>query len=121
GRIWSRPTAGTTDGEEVSMINSGGYYNGPAVEWARRNLAAPVKIKSLLSSRSRQIYLYALVFCLPGAFFLFGLILLTLGVKAKDGAGAFFLFGFLMLFPCGLTALLVVYVRRGFVESLAAE
>jgi hypothetical protein len=74
-----------------------------------------VKIQTLLSSRSRKIYLYALVFCLPGAFFLFGLILLALGAKARDGVGALFLFGFLMLFPCGLIALLAAYVRRGFV------
>jgi hypothetical protein len=37
------------------MMNSGGYYNGTAVKWARRNLAAPVKIKLLFSSRAGQI------------------------------------------------------------------
>jgi hypothetical protein len=49
-------------------MNSGGYYNGPAVEWARRNLAAPVKIKLLFSSRWGQIFVYALLFSIPGAF-----------------------------------------------------
>jgi hypothetical protein len=101
------------------MTNVGGYYNGPVVEWAR-NLA-PMKIKLRFSSRAGQIFVYALLFSIPGAFFAFGLVMLALGAKAKDGVGASFFFGVLLLFPCGFIALLGAYVRRGFAKSLDAE
>jgi hypothetical protein len=97
------------------------YHNGPVVEWARRNLAAPVKIKLLFSSRASQIFVYALLFSVPGAFIALGLVMLALGARGKDGVGALFFFGFLTLFPCGLIALLGAYVRRGFAKSLDAE
>jgi hypothetical protein len=105
----------------VSMMNSGGYYNGPAVEWARRSLAAPVKIKLLFSSRAGQIFIYALLFSIPGAFLALGLVMFALG--SRDWAtvlGPFF-FALLLCIPCGVIALVGAYVRRGFAKSLDAE
>jgi hypothetical protein len=102
-------------------MNSGGYYNGPVADWARQNIRGRVEVRPLFSSRLGRVFVYALLFCVPGAFFAFGLILLALGAKAKDGVGALLFFGFLMLIPCGLIALLGEYVRRGFAKSLDAE
>lgn len=103
------------------MMNSGGYYNGPAVEWARRSLAAPVKIKLLFSSRAGQIFVYALLFSVPGAFFAVGLVMLALGARDRATILGPFFFALLLSIPCGLIALLGAYVRRGFAKSLDAE
>ncbi|HEX8720432.1 MAG TPA: hypothetical protein VF736_07370 [Pyrinomonadaceae bacterium] len=102
-------------------MNSGEYYNGPTVEWARRNLATPLKIRLLFSSRAGQIFVYALLFSIPGAFLALGLVMFALGAKAKDGVGALFFFGFLISIPCGVIVLLGAYVRRGFAMTLDAE
>lgn len=102
-------------------MNSGGYYNGPVAEWARRNIRGRVEVTPRFSSRPGRIFTYALVFCAPGAFIALGLILFALGAGARDGAGALLFYGFLMLIPCGIIALVGVYVRRGFAKSLDAE
>ena len=102
-------------------MNSGGFYNRPVADWARRNIEGRVAVRPLFGSRAGQIFAHALLFSVPGAFFALGLVMLALGAKAKDGVGALFFFGFLMLLPCGLIALLAAYVRRGFAKSLDAE
>ena len=102
-------------------MSTGEYYNRPAADWARQNIGGRVEIRRLFSSMAGQIFVYALLFCAPGFFFAVGLVMLALGAKAKDGVGALFFFGFLMLFPCGLIALLGAYVRRGLAKSFDAE
>lgn len=102
-------------------MSSGGYYNGPVADWARRNIRGRVEVTPRFSSRPGRIFVYALVFSAPGAFIALGLILFALGARARDGAGALLFYGFLMLIPCGMMALVGAYVRRGFAKSLDAE
>jgi hypothetical protein len=116
-----RPGGGWTSQKEIIRMSTGGYYNQPVADWGRRNVGGRVEVRTLFSSRVGMILTYALLFCVPGAFFALGLLLLALGAKGKDGVGAFFFFGLLTLIPCGLIALLGAYVRRGFVKSLDAE
>ncbi|MFL6337228.1 MAG: hypothetical protein ACJ754_28345 [Pyrinomonadaceae bacterium] len=103
------------------MMNSGEYYNGPAVEWARRSLAAPVKIKLLFSSRAGQIFIYALLFSIPGAFLALGLVMFALGSRDRATVLGPFFFALLLCITCGVIALVGAYVRRGFAKSLDAE
>ena len=100
-------------------MSSGGYYNRSVADWARQNVGGRVEVRPLFSSRLGMIFTYVLLFCVPGAFFALGLLLLALGAKGKDGVGAFF-FGSLTLIPCGVIALAAAYVRRGFAKSLDA-
>jgi hypothetical protein len=102
-------------------MNSGEYYNGPVADWARRHLAAPVKIKLLFSSRAGQIFVYALLFSAPGAFFALGLVMFALGARDRATVLGPFFFALLLSIPCGLIALVGAYVRRGFAKSLDAE
>ncbi|MBV9926936.1 MAG: hypothetical protein JOZ96_18100 [Acidobacteria bacterium] len=102
-------------------MNSGQYYNQPVADWARQNIRGRVEVRRLFGSRLGMIFTYVLLFSIPGAFLLLGLVMLALGAKAGDGVGALFFFGFLLLFPCGLIALLGAYVRRGLAKSLDAE
>ncbi len=102
-------------------MSSGGYYNGPVADWARRNIRGRVEVTPRFSSRLGRIFVYALLFSAPGAFIALGLILFALGARAKDGVAALLVFGFLMLIPCGMIALVAAYVRRGFAKSLDAE
>ena len=102
-------------------MSSGGYDNRAVADWARQNIRGRVEVRPLFSSRLGRIFVYALLFSVPGAFIALGLILFALGARAKDGVGALLFFGFLMLLPCGVIALLAAYVRRGFVKSLDAE
>jgi hypothetical protein len=102
-------------------VSSGGYYNEPVADWARRNIRGRVEVTPRFSSWLGTIFTYALVFFAPGIFIGLGLILFALGARAKSGAGAFLFYGFLMSIPCGMIALLGAYVRRGFVKSLDAE
>ena len=102
-------------------MSSGGYYNGPVADWARRNIRGRVRVTPRFSSRPGRIFVYALLFSAPGAFIALGLTLFALGAGAKDGAGALLFYGSLMLIPCGLIALVGAYVRRGFARSLDAE
>ena len=102
-------------------MSSGGYYNGPVADWARQNIRGRVEVRPRFSSRLGGIFVYALIFCAPGAFIALGLLLFALGARAKSGAGALLFFGCLMLIPCGVIALVGAYVRRGFAKSLDAE
>ena len=102
-------------------MSSGEYYNRPVADWARQNMGGRVEVRPLFSSRAGRIFVYALLFSVPGAFIALGLILFALGARAKDGVGALLFFGFLMLIPCGVIALAGAYVRRGFAKSLDAE
>ena len=102
-------------------MSSGGYYNGPVADWARRNIRRRVKVRLLFGSRLGGIFAHALLFSPPGAFIGIGLILFALGARAKDGASALLFYGSLMLIPCGLIASVGAYVRRGFAKSLDAE
>jgi hypothetical protein len=103
------------------MMNSGGYYNGPAVEWARRNLATPLKIRLLFSSRAGQIFVYALLFSIPGAFLALGLVMFALGARDRASVLGPFFFALLISIPCALIVVLGAYVRRGFAKTLDAE
>ena len=102
-------------------MSSGGYYNLPVADWARQNIRGRVEVRPLFSSRIGIIFTYALLFCVPGAFFALGLVALALGLRDRSVVGGSFFFGFLLLIPCGLIALLGAYVRRGFAKSLDAE
>jgi hypothetical protein len=102
-------------------VSSGGYYNGPLADWARRNIKGRVEVTPRFSSRLGRIFVYALLFSAPGGFIALGLILFALGARVRDGAGALLFFGTLMLIPCGVIALVGAYVRRGFAKSLDAE
>ena len=100
---------------------SGGYYNGPVVDWARQNISGRVQVRPLFGSRAGVILTYALTFCVPGAFFALGLVAFALGVRDPYVVKGPLFIGLLMLIPCGLIALLGAYVRRGFAKSLHAE
>lgn len=102
-------------------MSSGGYYNRPVADWARRNIRGRVEVTPHFSSRLGRIFAHALLFSAPGAFIALGLLLFALGAGAKSGAGALLFYGLLMSIPCGMIALLGAYVRRGFVKSLDAE
>ncbi|HJQ35188.1 MAG TPA: hypothetical protein VJ866_23760 [Pyrinomonadaceae bacterium] len=102
-------------------MSTGEYYNRPAADWARHNITGRVEVKLLFSSTAGRIFIYALLFCVPGFFLVLGLVLLALGAKAKDGVGAAFFFGFLISIPCVVIVLLGAYVRRGLAKSLDAE
>lgn len=98
-----------------------GYYNGPAAEWARQNIKGRVDVIPLFSSRLGKIFTYALLFSVPGAFFVLGVIAFALGLGDRYVYGGTFGIGSLMLIPCGIIALLGIYVRVGFVRSLDAD
>ena len=102
-------------------MSSGGFYNRPVADWARQNISGRVEVRPLFSSRVGRIFVFALLFCVPGAFFALGLVALALGVRDRSVVGGSFFFGLLMLIPCGVIALLGAYVRRGFAKSLDAE
>ena len=102
-------------------MNSGGYYNGPAADWARRNIKTPVEIRTRFSSAAGKVFTYSLIFCVPAAFFALGLYGILAGVKDRNAVYAAFFFGFLLMIPFGFIALLGVYVRRGLAKSLDSE
>ena len=102
-------------------MNSGGYYNKPAVDWARRNIKTPVEIRMRFSSTAGKVFTYSLIFCVPAAFFTVGLYGILTGVKDRNAVYAAFFFGFLLMIPFGFIALLGVYVRRGLAKSLDSE
>jgi hypothetical protein len=102
-------------------MSSGGYYNGPVVDWARQNIGGRVQVRPLFSSRVGVIFTYALLFCVPAAFFALGLVAFALGVRDPYVVQGPLFFGLLTSIPCGVIALLGAYVRRGFVKSLDAE
>jgi hypothetical protein len=75
----------------------------------------------MFSSQLGKIFTYLLLFSVPGFFFLLGIVALALGAKDPSTRYGPFVFAFLLLFPCGLIALLGAYVRRSFAKSLDAN
>jgi hypothetical protein len=80
-----------------------------------------VEVKPLFSSLAGKVFVYSLLFCVPGAFFALAVLFLALGPKDRAAALGPFVFAFITAIPCGLIALLGAYVRRGFAKSLDAE
>lgn len=102
-------------------MNSGEYYNPAVVDWARQTLKGRVEIKPLFSSTAGRIFVYALLFCVPGAFVALGILTFMLGAKDRGTLFGPFVFAVLTAIPCSLIALLGAYTRRGFASSLDAE
>ena len=102
-------------------MNSGEYYNQPVADWARQNIRGRVVVRTLFSSRAGMILTYSLVFCVPAAFFAFGLVAFAVGVRDPYVVQGPLFIGLLLLIPSGVIALLGAYVRRGFAKSLDAE
>ena len=97
------------------------YDNRQAADWARQNITQPVSVRTLFSSQLGKIFIYLLLFSVPAFFFLLGIVALALGAKDPSTRYGPFIFSFLLLFPCGLIALLGAYVRRSFAKSLDAN
>jgi hypothetical protein len=102
-------------------MNSNEYHNRAVADWARQNINGRVEIKLLFSSRAGQLFIYALLFSVPGAFFALGLVMFALGARDRATVLGPFFFAFIISIPCGVIALLGAYVRRGFAKSLDAE
>lgn len=102
-------------------MNSGGYYNRSAVDWARQNIRDCVEVRLIFSSRVGQIFVYSLLFCVPGFFFALGILSFVLGAKDRASLYGPLVFAVLTAIPCGVIALLGAYVRKGFAKSLDAE
>ena len=102
-------------------MTTNAYHNQQVAEWAHRNITQPVLVRPLFSSRLGKIFIYLLVFSVPGAFFLLGLFALALGAKDPPTRYGPFVFSFLILIPCFVIVLLGAYVRRGFARSLDAQ
>ena len=97
------------------------YYNQPVADWASQNISGRVEVSPLFSSAAGKILTYALIFCVPAAFFAVGVVGIIIGVKDRQTIYGAFFFAFLLMIPAGVIALLGAYVRRGFVKSLDAE
>lgn len=102
-------------------MSTGAYYNQPVADWARQNIRGRMAVRLMFSSKIGKIFIYALLFSVPGAFFALGLLMLALGSRDKSITVGPLFFGFLIMIPCGLIAFLGAYVRRGFAKSLDAE
>ena len=97
------------------------YSNHAAADWARDNINARVDIKPLFSSTAGRIVMYALLFSLPGVFFVVGILAFVFGLGDRYIYGGTFGIGSMMLVPCGIIALLGAHVRTSFARSLDAE
>lgn len=97
------------------------YDNGPAADWARRHIRDRVEIRPLFGSRVGRIAIYLLLFSPSAGFFVLGLVGMALGGGESSSSYAAFVFAFLLLFPCGVIALVGAYVRRSVARSLDAE
>lgn len=64
-------------------MSSGEYYNRPVADWARQNIRGRVELRRLFSSRAGVIFTYTLLFCLPGVFFLLGVLAFALGARDR--------------------------------------
>jgi hypothetical protein len=102
-------------------MSSGEYYNQTVADWARQNIRGRVEVRRLFSSRWGIIFTYALLFSIPAAFALLGLVMFALGARDRATVVGPFVFAFILMIPCGGIALLGAYVRRGFAKSLDAE
>lgn len=92
----------------------GEYYNVLAADWARQNLASPVHIRPIGSSRFGSILIYLLCFSVPLIFLAFGIVSFALGVRDRSIVGGSIFFGILMLVPAAMIAFAGWYARRGF-------
>jgi hypothetical protein len=99
-------------------MNDDGYYNRAVADWARQNIRGRVEVRPLFSSRAGKIFVYALLFSIPAAFFALGVLAFALGASDRSTVLGPFVFAFLISIPCGVIALLGAYVRRGFARSL---
>jgi hypothetical protein len=102
-------------------MNSGGIHNEPVVNWARRNLQTPVEIKPLFSSRGGKVFTYLLLFIVPLAFIVTGVVARLTGVRDQNAANGAFVCGLVLVIPFGLIVLLGRLTRAGFPKSLDAE
>jgi hypothetical protein len=102
-------------------MNSGGFHNEPVVNWARLNLQTTVEIKPLFSSRAGKVFTYLLLFILPLAFFVTGVVAKLAGVRDQNAVNGAFVCGLVLVIPFGLIALLGRLTRAGFPKSLDAE
>ena len=102
-------------------MNPGEYYNWMVADWARRNIRGSVAVRPLFSSRAGTIFVYALLFSVPAAFFALGVLAFALGARDRATLSGPFVFALLTAIPCGVIALVGAYVRRGFAKSLDAE
>jgi hypothetical protein len=102
-------------------MKSGEFYNEPVVNWARRNLQNRVEIKPLLSSKAGKIFTYSLLFLVPLAFIVTGVVAKLIGVKDQSSSNGAFVCGLVLLIPFGLIALLGKLTRANFPKSLDAD
>lgn len=98
------------------------FYNQPVVDWARQNLAQPVEIEVLFSSRWGKIFVYLLLFLAPLVFILLGIVMTILRTHQEDKSGFSALAcGFVMLIPTGVIVILGALTRGKFAKTLAAD
>ncbi|MDT5156896.1 MAG: hypothetical protein QOH51_1253 [Acidobacteriota bacterium] len=102
-------------------MKSGEFYNEPVVNWARRNLQNRVEIKPLLSSKAGMIFTYSLLFLVPLAFIVTGVVAKLIGIKDQSSSNGAFVCGLVLLIPFGLIALLGKLTRANFPKSLDAD
>lgn len=93
------------------------FYNQPAVDWAKQNLAQPVEIKLLFGERWKMFLVYALLFSVP-------LLIIALGVvrvlteKIENGWFGFFAGSGILLLPCFVIVFVGKHTRQKLVKSL---
>ena len=109
------------DYTEGYSMNSNEFYNASVVEWARRNLQNRVEIKVLFSSKAGMIFTYLLVFFLPLAFVVTGVVTTLIGVRDPLTSLRLFSCGIVLLIPSGIIALLGKITRANFPKSLDAN
>jgi hypothetical protein len=96
------------------------FYNQPVVNWAKQNLTNPVVIKPFFSSRWGKIFINLLLFSIPGAFVIVGIVSIILFGFNMDAYRPLACGGVLCL-PCGLIVALGWYMQGKFVKSLDAD
>ena len=96
------------------------FYNQPAVDWAKQNLAQPVEIKLLFGGRWKMLLVYALLFSVP-------LLIIALGAvrvlteKIENGWFGLFACNGILLLPCFVIVFVGAYMRQKLVKSLDAS
>jgi hypothetical protein len=97
------------------------FYNQPAVDWAQRNLAQPVQIKQILSSRRGRIFIYLLAFSVPLVFISLGIVLKFIGGGDPMNSTRALACGFVLLIPSGIIVVLGLFMQTKFAKSLDAR
>lgn len=98
------------------------FCNQSVVSWAKQNLSKPVQIKQFLNSRLGNVFKYLLVFIVPLAFIVPGIVLKVIGyVNKDDSAGTMLVCGFVLLIPFGTIALIGVFTQTKLAKSLDAQ